>query len=507
MLRRGLGPDIRSWLARSGYLRRTDGSSSLPDLMVGGVGASAERLQAAPARSWLTWTSLWPRRTPSREGYGLAAVALVGFGSSLVSGYYNLLALLAIVAGLAVAALALTGSSNRAHQWAWCLAALLGAVSTGILLHGPTLLSWFGPIAGGLGAVVAISVQRRLWRACGAVVAGTPGLVGLTKSLVWGHVHIDVFDFTQRATGQLLRGQDPYRFRYPTTTAHLPLAHYFYLPGVLLLSIPGRLIGDVRVSDLLAAMAIVATVTVLARRTGGVEQAWRCLALCLTLPFFPLMIQFDWAEIYLLLAIALWVLFRDRHRLSAVLILGVGVATVPTALPLLVLPFLWWRRPRREILVAFLVAVVICLPFVVWAGPGKFVYSTLLVNIHLPPWPTGLDLDAAFHQATGTWLPAWLWPAVVVFTLLVVARVRGRSWPNAFYLGSTLLLVTFVWAKWASFNYYFLAAVGLILAMALEPSAGPATPPSSSARPEGAIPEGWADPPAAEPGQTAPALT
>jgi hypothetical protein len=455
----------------------------------------------------LTWTALWLRRRPTREGYALAAVALVGYGCSLPAQSYNPLALLAILAGLAAAALALTGSSHRAHRWAWCLAAFLGAVSTGILLHEPTLLSWVGPIAGGLGAVVAISAQRWLWRVCGAVVAGTPGLVGLTKSVVWGHLHVDVFDFTQRATAQLLRGQDPYRFRYPTTTAHLSLAHYFYLPGVLLLSIPGRLIGDVRVSDLLAAMAIVATVTVLARRSGGVEQAWRCLALCLTLPFFPLMIQVGWAEIYLLLAIALWLLFRDRHRLSAVLILGVGVATVPTALPLLVLPFLWWRRPRGEILLAFLVAVFICLPFAVWDGPGKFVYSSLLVNIHLPPRANALDLDAAFHQATGTWLLAWVWPAMVVFTLLVVARVRRRSWPNALYLGSTLLMVAFVWAKWASFNYYFLAAVGLILAMALEPSAGPATPTSSSARPESAIPEGWADPPATEQGEIAPALT
>ena len=409
----------------------------------------------------------WTAGRPSREGYALAAVVLVGFGCALAVGRYQPLALLAIAMGIGAAALCVTGSPTRAQTWTWNLTTFLGALSSGFL-YASTPLGWVVPAAAGVGAVVAISAKERLERCTGALLAGGASLLLASKSFTWGHAAVDVFTFTQRATLQLLQGRDPYVLSYPTTTPHLPLAHYFYLPGVLLLSIPGRLLGDVRISDLLAAGALIAAVVVLAKRSGGSEQGWRCLALCLAMPFFPLMILYGWTEIYLITGIALWLVLRDRHRLGAVLLLGLGVATVPTALPLLLLPFAWWRRPRLEIGTAILVAIAICLPFALWSGPAHFVYASLLVNVHLPPWPTGLDLDAAFRQLTGTWLPVWVWPTVVALTLVVVVRARRHTWPNAFYLGSVFLLVALVWAKWALFNYYFLAVMGLVLAMALE---------------------------------------
>ena len=313
-----------------------------------------------------------------------------------------------------------------------------------------------------------IRAKGRATRVCGCLVAAAASFVVFTKGLSWGHGSIDVFNFTQKATLALLHGRDPYSLAFSTTTPQLSSTHYPFLPGVLLLSIPGRLVGDIRASDLLAVVAVIAGVAILARRHGGIVQSWRCLALCLTLPFFPVMILFAWAEIYLMAAIVLWLVLRDKHRVSALVILGVGMATVVTPLPLLILPFLWWRRPREEILLSALVAVAICLPFVVWAGPATFARWALFLNLHLPPRFDGLDIDAAFGRLTGAWLPFWVWPLVSGGALLAVALARRRSWPSAFYLGSAFLLVVFLWAKWAFFDYYFLVAVGLILAMALE---------------------------------------
>lgn len=427
-------------------------------------------MPALRGRAWARWASRpvgWHLTRPSREGYGLAGIVLIGFGCASSFGLYQPSAVIEISLGACLVVLSATGSPRRAATLAWGLAACLGGFSSGFLF-GSQPTDWLIPLAGGIAAALAIIANQRLTRAVACVGAGSMSLGVILQHLRWGRAPIDVFDFSQRATLQLLRGRDPYAAAYPTTTPHLVHAHYFYWPAVLLLSIPGRLVGDIRVSNLVAAVALIAAVTVLAHRHGGPEQAWRCLALCLTLPFFPLMILLGWAEIYTIAAIVLWLVLRERHRTVSILILGVGVATIPTAWPLLALPFLWWRRSRMEILAAILVAAAICLPFAIWDGPSSFLAATLWTNLHLPPRPDGLDLDAAVVRLTGAWLAGWLWPAVAGIVLVLVARARPRGWPQAFYLGSAFLAIAFLYAKWAFFNYYFLVTMGVVLGIALE---------------------------------------
>ena len=423
-----------------------------------------------PIGSWPLWNELpfgWHLARPSREGYGLAAIVLIGFGCAHSFGLYRPTGLVLVALGACFVVLAATGEARRATTATWCAAVFIGALSTGVLFH-ISSLGWLVPLAGGAGAVLAVVVSRTLLRVCGCVLAAAMNLAVLVEHLRWGRAPIDVFDFAQRASLQLLHGQDPYLLAYPTTTPNLPLAHYPFWPGVVLLSIPGRLVGDVRVSNLLAAAALIASLTVMAKRHGGAQLGWRCLALCLTLPFWPAMIRQAWAEIFFISAVALWLSLRESHRASAVLILGVGMATVATGLALLVLPFLWFRRARLEISAALVPALIICLPFVFWVGPAHFLSYTVLTQVHLPPRPDGLDLDSAWVRLTDTWLPVFLWPVLSALALVLMARTLPQTWSNAFYRGATFLVIAFLYAKWAFFNYYFLVVLAVIAAMAVD---------------------------------------
>jgi hypothetical protein len=180
------------------------------------------------------------------------------------------------------------------------------------------------------------------------------------------------------------------------------------------------------------------------------------------------MIEQAWPEIFFIAAIALWLALRDRHRATSVVVLGVGIATVATGLPFLVFPFLWFRRARIEILAALAPALLISLPFVAWVGPAHFFSYTMLTQLHLPPRADGLDLDSAWVRETGTWLPIWVWPVVSVVVMVLLARTRPRNWSNAFYRGTTFVIIALLLAKWAFFNYYFLVSVGVIAAIALD---------------------------------------
>lgn len=410
----------------------------------------------------------------ARETYGLAAIVILGLGASLSDGYYTPVALALVVVGLGLILLLIrSGTTSRAASLCWSVAALLGAIVTAYLYHGSLLVWLVSVVAGGLAATVVLCRQTARRRAAAALSAAI-GLTLLGVSVQWGAVSNDVFWFIQGATAHLLVGVNPYAASYLTYIPGLASSHFPYGPGVLLLSVPGRLLGDVRVSDLLAVLVMVAAVVALARREGGSEQGWRCLALCLTLPFLPRMITLAWAEVYLAAAIPVWLCWRERHPWAAVAVLGLGLSTVPTALPLLALPFLWWARARREILAAGLIALAICLPFVVWAGPLHFLADTAGLQLRLPPLAGGLDFDAAWVRLTQTWLPGWLWPLLTVAVLLAFVQFRERTWSTAFFLGTGLLAVSLLFAKWAFFNYYFLVAVGLILGIALMSRSAPA---------------------------------
>lgn len=429
----------------------------------------------APGHRWrvvstvpvINWARLavGPREIP-RETICLAAIAFLGLGASLSDGFYSVWGLLLVGLGIVLVLLIRSGKPSHASGLVWSATVLIGAMATGFLYGGSPLL-WLASAAGGGAAAVVVLCGRRPLRAVAAAVSAAIWLALLGLNLGSGGTPIDVVLLIRGATSKLLFGVNPYSASYASSTPGLASSHYPYGPGVLLLSVPGRLLGDVRLSDLLAALVLIAAVVVLARRQGGSEQGWRCLALCLTLPFLPHMISLGFAELYLAAAIAVWLCWTDSHPWAATAVLGVGISTLPMAIALLAIAFVWWPKPRRQILLAVAVAVAICAPFVFWAGPERFIADTVGLQLRLPPRVAGLDLGAAWVRLTHGWPPTWVWPVLTLAALALLVRARERTWSTALFLGAGWLGVSLLFAKWAFFNYYFLVAAGALLGLAL----------------------------------------
>lgn len=416
------------------------------------------------------------RRLP-RETICLTAISALGVGASLSDGFYSSAGLVLVGLGIVLVLLIRAGDGSQASGLVWSATVVVGAMATAYLYGGSPLLWLASAAAGGLAATVVLC-RRRALRGSAAAVAAAIWLAMLGLNVDWGGAPIDVVLLIRGATAHLLAGVNPYAAGYASSTPGLASSHFPYGPGVLLLSVPGRLLGDVRLSDLLAAMVLVAAVAVLARRQGGPERGWRCVALCLTLPFLPHMISLGFAELYLAAAIAVWLCWSDNHPWAATAVLGVGISTLPTALPLLALAFVWWPQSRRQILVAIAVALAICAPFLFWASPDRFIADTVGLWLRLPPRAIGLDLDAAWVRLTHAWLPGWLWPLLTLGLLVLLVRVRERTWSTALFLGAGWLGASLLFAKWAFFDYYFLVATGVLLGLALQTWQQPAPHPA-----------------------------
>jgi hypothetical protein len=103
-------------------------------------------------------------------------------------------------------------------------------------------------------------------------LATTVVVIAEVATLHWGQLAFDVFREMQAATGALAHGMDPYGPTVPVLipvsdhNAYMSLEHFGYGPGILLLGLPGRLIGDVRLSQAAIWVAIAIVIGVVARR-------------------------------------------------------------------------------------------------------------------------------------------------------------------------------------------------------------------------------------------------
>jgi hypothetical protein len=311
-------------------------------------------------------------------------------------------------------------------------------------------------------------------RAAALLLAAGVALLGLMAlTWTWGNVGIDVFNAVSGATSALLHGHNPYSptfsFYYEPTPFHgsrIP-GHFEYGPIVPLLAAPGRLLGDVRAMSVVAVAAIIVGLWVLARQGSQRDHAHRLVAVALASPFSYAMVHQSWVDVYLVAGLVWWLALRRTHRGWATVALAVAVLVKPTSLIVLVPAFLWSRRARIEIAVAAAGSVIFALPFVLATGAGAFWYDVIGFQLALPPRFSALTLTSYVYDDFHVVLPSLLpLVALIVAAVLILWRGRPSDEADCALQAAGVVLAGLLVAKWAFFNYYYLADAMLLIAMA-----------------------------------------
>jgi len=338
-----------------------------------------------------------------------------------------------------------------------------------------------------LAAIVlaAVPMIRRPLFAWAAVIVGAAMVASnLASRWLWGSAQIDVFREVQGSTHALLHGENPYSPVYSIFIDHPPhhvilgSASFNYGPVVVLLSIPARLLGDVRLT------LVVLNIAVLAAALIWLRRAWpdrpfdaTIAALWAASPFIPLMILNAWTDVFCFAGLAWWLVLRDRHRNWSVVLLALALASKPTMMPLIVPMLFWTRSIWRELLWATAGALIVVAPFALWTGLPQFVYDTVTIYSDLPTRHDSVNLNGLSIVLGRGFVPPSLLLLGTVASVAIFVLRRPRDYGDLLIAGAGALIAFYLFAKQAFLNYDYNVAMALLFVIAggsLRPS-GPLT--------------------------------
>jgi len=342
-----------------------------------------------------------------------------------------------------------------------------------------------------LGLAAALPVARRLPRLKWAFPMFL--LAHAATTVVYLHVSptpMDVQMFLHDGAGALLHGHNPYSMTFPNIYRS-PYTELFYGPGVvvdgritygfpylpvtLLVAIPGKLLGDVRYSQLLAML-----VTALVLRRLASDRVGRAAAvLGVAAPSAVIMLSGAWTEptLVALLACLVLALERRRHALVAVFL---GLFLVSKQYVVTAIPAIWLIREwltRRVIFIGAGLAAAVTLPFFL-VDPAAFWRAIVEYQLIQPFRADSVSLLVSSVNTFG-WPPPWTYgvlPLLGGALTAIALALRAPRAPAALAAAVGLtLLVTILLSKQAFMNYYFLVSGAfLIAAVAWPTQPGPA---------------------------------
>ncbi|MGA8362561.1 MAG: hypothetical protein WB793_13135 [Candidatus Dormiibacterota bacterium] len=406
---------------------------------------------------------------------------------SVGSGDATLLATVAIVLALMISA----GSSNPAALLLLTIASALLIAARSMVAAEPSRAAWVAAIAscaiafvfnadlfGGLevvcaAAVVVGVVVALTWRfRCGVALVAAAAVAAATLPWHWGVGLFDVFRIETAAAQSLLHGGNPYS---ATIYDRVPIApgvvvigpeHLPYGPTVAAASLPGALVGDIRVASVLWAIAAAGAVLLVARQ-GLLSPASRRLLLVLTIafPLIPSMVVTAWPETLMVATFGLSLALFRRHPVWMVVAIAACLLVKPTALVLFLPFFVWSPAWRLRIVAGSLLALAVMVICSIGVGIPALAFATLVRHFWEPVYYDGLTVGAVIHNLGGGPLPGWVFPAAVAAACLAVLRVRPRDTADLCVAAAFLFMVSTAFASYARFNFYYVAAAVLLFAL------------------------------------------
>jgi uncharacterized membrane protein len=289
----------------------------------------------------------------SRSDCRLFSLLLLSAAVLLDAGYFSIVALACVLLSLAFCfnGFSTTPRGPALPRWAGLVLLVCLGASTALYdrkLDHPVFLVTAALL---VVAVLLFSLVRaKVAQAAAFALAALAGAVGIAATITWGTAGIDVFQFQQSASSALLHGHNPYTplvvspaVVAPGVSTLLHL-HFPYGPILPVLEAPFRLLGDVRVLHILAALIAAAAVLTLARRAGTIDRA-ACVVMA-----FPLsvgMVMSSWVDIITMALLAVWLVNFRSHPRVATIALALALGAKPTTLIALVPIFFWSVRARR----------------------------------------------------------------------------------------------------------------------------------------------------------------
>jgi hypothetical protein len=349
---------------------------------------------------------------------------------------------------------------------------LLLALAATILLYSnkvahPVYAQTFAILAAAI--LLYALVKAAVAKVVAFALAGASLAIGIAANFTWGFADIDVFHFQQSAAQALLHGQNPYapivrspEMVPPGVRAYLHL-HFPYGPTLPILEAAIRPFGDIRVLHILAALVISAAVLLIARRAGTLD---RTACVVMAFPLTTAMILFSWVDVITMAGLVVWLVTFRSHPRIAIVALVIALGAKPTTLIALV-PIFWWSiRARRQVMVATVITALVVLPFAVITGFSQFYYNVLGVQLSVLPRLDSLTINSFLNAYGLPILPFAVSATVIAAAAVLVLHRRPESYGELLTGTAILAIVSFLVAKWAYLNYYYIPAVLLMLAIA-----------------------------------------